>query len=91
MLGFTMMFMTGAMLFAAHAVDAYKSTYFRVKVGLLILGALNVAIFHSTIDQSRGQWDTAETPPLRARVAGALSLILWFGIIAAGRIMAYNL
>jgi len=90
-LGFTLMFITGAMLFSAHAVDAYESTYFRVKVGLLVLGALNVLLFHSTIDRARSHWDTSEIPPLRARVAGGLSLVLWFGIIAAGRIMAFNL
>jgi len=91
LLGFTVMFLTGAMLFAARALDAYESTYFRVKVILLLLGALNVLLFHSTIDQARSQWDTAETPPFRARLAGACSLALWFGIIAAGRIMAFNL
>jgi hypothetical protein len=90
-LGFLVMFVTGALLFSARAVDAYESTYFRLKVGLLVLGALNVVIFHATIDRQREQWDTSERPPFRARVAGGLSLVLWFGIIAAGRIMAYNL
>ena len=91
LLGFTLMFMTGAMPFSAHAVEAYESTYFRIKVGLLVLGALNVLLFHATIDRARSHWDTSETPPFRARVAGALSLLLWFGIIAAGRVMAFNL
>jgi hypothetical protein len=91
LLGFLIMFVTGALLFSARAVDAYESTYFRIKAGLLLLGALNVVLFHATIDRQRGQWDTAERPPLRARMAGGLSLVLWFGIIAAGRIMAYNL
>jgi hypothetical protein len=52
---------------------------------------LNVLLFHITIDRARSRWDTSETPPFRARVAGALSLLLWFGIIAAGRVMAFNL
>jgi hypothetical protein len=91
LLGFLIMFVTGALLFSARAVDAYESTYFRIKVGLLVLGALNVVIFHMTIDRQRGQWDTSARPPFRARMAGGLSLVLWFGIIAAGRIMAYNL
>ena len=90
-LGFLIMFITGALLFSARAVDAYESSYFRLKVGLLVLGALNVVIFHTTIDRQRQQWDTSERPPFRARMAGGLSLVLWFGIIAAGRIMAYNL
>jgi hypothetical protein len=89
--GFAVMLVSGALLFTARAADAYLSTYFRVKVGLLVLGALNVILFHATIDRDRARWDTAERPPLRARTAGALSLALWFGIIAAGRIMAYNL
>lgn len=91
LLGFTIMLVTGALLFASRAVDAYESTYFRVKLGLLVLGALNIAIFHTTIDRQRDRWDTAARPPLRARLAGATSLVLWFGIIAAGRIMAFNL
>ena len=90
-LGFAAMVMTGALLFASRAVEAYQSTYFRIKLGLLVVGAINIAIFHSTIDRQRAQWDTAAIPPARARLAGAVSLVLWFGIIAAGRIMAYNL
>jgi hypothetical protein len=90
-LGFAIMFVTGALLFASRAVDAYESTYFRVKLGLLVLGALNIVIFHTTIDRGRDRWDTSARPPLRARLAGATSLVLWFSIIAAGRIMAFNL
>ena len=90
LLGFAIMFTTGALLFAARAVDAYESVYFRIKIGLLVLGALNVVLFHATVDRQREQWDTGR-PPLRARLAGGISLVLWFGIIAAGRIMAYNL
>jgi hypothetical protein len=88
--GFAIMFTTGALLFSARAADAYNSTYFRIKAGLLVLGALNVLVFHTTVDRQRAQWDTGR-PPFRARMAGLVSLILWFGIIAAGRIMAYNL
>jgi Family of unknown function (DUF6644) len=90
-LGFTIMFVTGALLFASRAVDAYESLYFRIKLGLLALGAMNVVLFHTTIDRQRGEWDADAAPPAGARLAGALSLVLWFGIIAAGRIMAYNL
>ena len=89
--GFLIMVVSGSLLFASRAADAYVSVYFRIKVGLLMLGALNIVIFHTTIHRRREEWDSAETPPFRARLAGLLSLILWFSIIAAGRIMAYNL
>lgn len=89
--GFAVMLVTGSLLFVSRAAEAYASNYFRIKIGLLMLGALNVVVFHTTIDRRREQWDAAEQPPFRARMAGLVSLVLWFSIIAAGRIMAYNL
>ena len=89
--GFVVMFITGGLLFAARATEAFNSIYFRTKLALLVLGAVNVAIFHGTIDRRRDEWDRAARPPLPARVAGLVSLVLWFAIIAAGRVMAYNL
>ena len=89
--GFAVMFVTGVLLFATRATDAFQSPFFRLKISLLVLGGLNVAVFHATVDRSRHQWDADRRPPLRARLAGGVSLALWFSIIAAGRIMAYNL
>ena len=90
-LGFAIMVVTGLLLFATRATDAYESPFFRLKLALLVLGAFNIAVFHTTVDRRRDEWDTDERPPLRARIAGGVSLLLWFSIIAAGRIMAYNL
>jgi hypothetical protein len=89
--GFSIMVVTGVLLFATRATDAYESPFFRLKLALLVLGAVNVVLFHSTVDRRRDEWDTDARPPLRARLAGGASLLLWFSIIAAGRIMAYNL
>ena len=33
----------------------------------------------------------APIPPLQARISGFVSLVLWFSIIAVGRIFAYHL
>ena len=91
LVGFALMFATGALLFSARATEAFNSFYFRTKMALLVLGGLNVVLFHLTIDRRRAEWDALQTPPLQARLAGIVSLLLWFAIIAAGRIMAYNL
>jgi hypothetical protein len=48
-------------------------------------------VFHTTIERRPDEWDTQVRLPARARLAGGVSLALWFAIIAAGRIMAYNL
>jgi hypothetical protein len=89
--GFAIMFVTGALLFWSHAAECYASPYFRVKVVLLAVAAMNILLYHSTIDRRRAEWDLAATPPLQARLAGLLSLLLWMGVIAAGRLTAYNL
>lgn len=89
--GFAIMFVTGGLLFSARALEAFNSNYFRIKIGLLALAGLNVVLFHSTIDRSRDRWDTVLPPPMQVRAAGWLSLVIWFAVIAAGRIMAYNL
>ena len=44
--GFGVMFVTGALLFAAHATKAYESRSFRAKVALLVLAGINALVFH---------------------------------------------
>jgi Family of unknown function (DUF6644) len=89
--GFGIMFSTGALLFAAHATKAYANDYFRVKLALLMLAGLNAVVYHVTIDRRRSEWGKAPIPPGPARMAGLVSLVLWFSVIAVGRIFAYSL
>lgn len=89
--GFGIMFLTGGMLFSAHATKVYANGYFRVKMGLLILAGVNAAVFHWSIARRQSQWDKAFVPPLAAQAAGLLSLALWFSVVAVGRIFAYHL
>ena len=89
--GFATMFLTGALLFTAHASKAYESTYFRAKLALIVLAGLNTLFYHLTIDRRVAEWGGAAVPPLAARATGLISLALWFSVIATGRIFAYNL
>ncbi len=75
--GFVLMVTTGVLLLWSEPVKCYNSAYFRIKVAALILAGLNATVFHSTIDRTTAQWDTASPPPFRARMAGILSLTLW--------------
>jgi len=88
--GFLIMFLTGALLFWSQAMKAYGSMFFRIKLALLVLAAINALVFELTLRRSIATWDTAETPPLRVRMAGIMGIVLWAGVIAAGRTMAYN-
>lgn len=88
--GFAIMFLTGALLFWSQAVKAYGSIFFRIKIALLLLAGINALVFELTLRRTVAAWDNDETPPFRARLAGVLGIILWAGVIAAGRTMAYN-
>jgi phosphoglycerol transferase MdoB-like AlkP superfamily enzyme len=89
-LGFTVMFITGILLFWCQAVKAEGSIYFRIKIVLLVLAGVNALIFELTQRKRRASWDTAPVPPLRVRLAGIAGIVLWAGVICAGRTMAYN-
>jgi len=91
LLGFASMVITGVVLFFARAADVWATSYFRIKLALLTLGLVNVLAYHLLTSRGIDRWDKADRPPLSARLAGALSLLLWFSIIAVGRLMAYTL
>jgi hypothetical protein len=88
--GFGIMVMSGALLFYAIPVKTYLNIFFRVKVAFLLLAGVNTAVFHLTIFRSMSEWDLDPVPPRRARWAAGLSLVLWAGIVVAGRMIAYN-
>ena len=87
--GFVVMVVTGALLFYAIPVRSYQSLWFRIKVVLLVLAGVNAGVFHLTVHRRVAEWDLTPTPR-RARAAGAVSLVLWAGIIITGRMIAYN-
>ena len=88
--GFAVMMITGILLFYAIPVRTYQSIFFRVKVVMLILAGLNVWVFNNRVFLRVGEWDRDAVTPKSARRAALFSLILWGGIIVAGRMIAYN-
>jgi len=90
LIGFVLMFITGGLLFWAEAARAYASVHFWIKIALLVGAGVNALIFETTAHRNMAEWDKAPVPPFRARMTGAVSLILWTAIIITGRTMAYN-
>jgi hypothetical protein len=88
--GFVILVITGVLLVFAIPLRTYQSIFFRGKMVLLLLAGLNVWLFHSGIYRKVAAWDVDAVPPRAAKVAGALSLVLWSGIIVSGRMIAYN-
>ena len=88
--GFSLMLVSGLLLFYSGPVKAASNIFFRIKMLLIVLTGLNALLFHFTIYKRVASWDNAPSPPLRAKVAGVLSLVLWSGVVICGRMQAYN-
>src|SRR5215467_11026480 len=88
--GFVLMVISGTLLFYAIPLRSYQNIFFRTKMLMMLVAGLNVLIFHSRVFPSVAKWDADATPPKAARIAGALSLVLWVGIVFSGRMIAYN-
>lgn len=80
---------TGFFLFASEATRCFENEAFRIKMLMLLLAGLNALIFHQTIYRRVATWDDAQVTPWAAKLAGFCSIVLWFGIVAAGRWIAF--
>ena len=72
---------SGALLFSSDAPGYAGNRAFLVKLGLILAAAINMLVFHARSSLSK--------PDAVARTQAALSLLLWLGVIAAGRLIAY--
>lgn len=91
LVGFTVMLLSGAVLFTAFASSAYANVYFRLKVAAIVLAGVNAFAFHFLIARTSGAWDARERPPAAARISGIASLVLWASVVVAGRMMSYTM
>jgi cytochrome c556 len=57
---------------------------------LLLLAAINMAIFHLTAGKSVAKWDRARSAPGIGKLTATLSLSLWVAIIFAGRVIGFT-
>jgi hypothetical protein len=72
-------------MFITRASRYAEIPAFQIKMALLVLAAINMAIFHLISARGIARWDTASTTTSAARLAGACSLLLWIGIMLSGR------
>jgi hypothetical protein len=80
--GFAVMLTTGFLMFSADAVVYHVNPSFRFKMICLTIALL----FHFTIHRKA---TGLEVPPVGAKLAGGLSLLLWTAVIAGGRMIAF--
>lgn len=86
---FLIALLTGGLLFIVAASNYVANTAFLIKLGLLGLAGLNMACFHFYVLPSANSWDapssSASVIPSSAKASAAASLLLWSGVMLAGR------
>jgi hypothetical protein len=80
---------SGFLMFMAHATEMAGLPAFRLKLLLIVVAGLNAAMFHRGPLKSVRNWNQCVAIPATAKVAAVLSLVLWVGVIACGRLLAY--
>ena len=80
---------SGLAMFVAHAGELISNPVFALKICLLMAAGTNAGIFYAGVFRTSAQWDVDSMPPVAARAAAALSLLLWISVIACGRLLAY--
>lgn len=81
---------TGVLLFMVNAVTYQRNTAFWLKMGTMVLAGINMLVFEYGTMKSVERWDKGVKPPNAARLAGALSIVLWVAVIVFGRWIGFT-
>ena len=89
---FAVAVISGGLLFSSNAHAYAHNSYFQAKFAFMALSGINMVFFHLVVGRDIERWGAAsQTTPLRARIAGAGSLLFWFGVVACGRWVGFDL
>jgi len=80
--GVAVMLITGPLMFSTDAVAYHYNPSFQFKMVCLMLALL----MHFTLHRRAVQPDV---PPMAAKLAAAMSLLLWTAVVAGGRMIAF--
>jgi len=86
--GFVLAISCGLLLFGCKAEEYYYNPFFRAKIVLLALVGVHALIFRKGVYKVVAKWDTKPIPSV-AKLAAAVSLVLWVSIACAGRGIGY--
>jgi hypothetical protein len=87
---FALTALTGTLMFITNAGVYYNNFYFRTKMLLLALAGINMLAFELTAGRTIHRWDQAPSAPPAGRAVAALSLVIWIGVICAGRLIGFT-
>lgn len=88
-LGITLVATCGFFLAWAKAERYLGNPYFQIKLTLLFLIICHSIFFRKSVYRNTEELDKLPQVPGKAKAAAILSIVMWIGVVAAGRWIAY--
>jgi hypothetical protein len=88
-IAFAGVMLSGGILFLFMPLEYVNNPAFQIKLGLMVLGAVNAMWMHKALIVNIDDWDEETIPPLLVRLSALFSLLVWGGAVACGRLIAY--
>jgi hypothetical protein len=80
----------GTLLIASRPVGYFENTDFRLKFACMALAGVNMLVFQFITSRTVANWDRGNTP-ITAKVAGALSILFWIGVVYFARMTGFTM
>jgi uncharacterized membrane protein len=80
----------GSLLFSSSATKYYHNVPFRIKMMLLLLIGINAAFFELGTYPRVANSDRESRIPRAAKIAGAVGIVFWIGVVACGRWIGFT-
>jgi hypothetical protein len=82
---------SGGLLFISNATKYLANGCFVAKMILIAIAGVNMLAFHLVGARDQPRWDNDIGPPLKARFAGGLSILLWIVVVSCGRWIGFTM
>ena len=86
---FAVAVVTGSLMFTTSAQAYFGNAAFQLKALALLAAGVNMLLFQLLAARGIAAWDFGK-PPRAARIAGAVSLLLWAAIVLLGRWIGFT-
>jgi hypothetical protein len=87
--GFVINLITGFCFLSATPDQYLFNLAFYWKITFIAIAGLNVMVFYAGVFRRLLETPPDMPPPLAARMAGAVSLLAWIGVMSAGRLLTF--
>ncbi len=82
---------SGFLMFMSNATKYLGNGFFVAKLCLIAAAGANMLVFHFISARHQSRWDNQARPPVTARLAGGISMLLWIAVVACGRWIGFTM